>query len=560
MTALQQMTAAGMRHVYLLLAALLPAAVGGGGDITISAGGSMNIFAGESISLMCGGGAASLGQRPATTPPALPEAPPPPPPPVIGGRRRLLQQQSEEASARDVGELIAEMRERLTEMEIMLEEERGYQQQYADAADATLLEQMRNSIEEVRQMVLAAETELSKASLSAPAAAEADSALGGEPSALAASADAEARLQLSIEQLVAKERQLKRQPLAEQRPRRRLGAASGGSSVAPEGPSRGSGDGIRRELEQKPAHQRQPQRPPQPQPHKQQQPQPQRQPRPPPPPPPPPPANAGSATEFVATDEWRLISAASDGNQDAVKAALASGASIDRVAPDGIAAGKRTALIAAVSRGRLGAARLLLQHGASLSVGAEATPLLIAASILGGAGIPAGLAKPTRSRDGVSSSTTSAWTSLEMLRLLLDWPTQHQGQFDVGWGNQRTPEGYTALHLLGGAGTAGTGRPSWGPNGLRELRQMLTKLLAGSSAGSGQRALHWDARAAGGRTALMEAASSCQPALVSLFLSLGVSTAAKCRRRVFFFLFLSCPSLQEVERYLWKLMTTALHQ
>ena len=256
--------------------------------------------------------------------------------------------------------------------------------------------------------------------------------------------------------------------------------------------------------------------------------------RPPPPPAPPPPSSpkSGSAAAFVQTEEWTLIAAASDGNQQLLLEALGNGADIDGEAPDGMRPEKRTALIAAVSRGRLGCARLLLARGASLSVGGDNTPLLAAAILLGASGIPAGLQKPSKSPTGLSSSTTSAWTVMEMMMLLL-LDSSSGRAVDVGWGNQRTKEGFTLLHLLGGAGTssassdtdgqrggASAGR-SWGPTGLREMTRVVSALLAGSDDGSGQRALHWDARARGGRTALMEAARSSQPAIVQLFLRLG---------------------------------------
>ncbi len=505
--------AVGMLLALLLLSLLV--AIDGGGDITVTAGGSMNIFAGESISLTCGGGAGS-GHRSAA--PALPS-------PDTGtldrdalGRRRLQQQEQQQRrqqpppqqqrpmadpqSSLDVSELIGEMLERLAEMEVMLEEEREYQWQHPDAVDAELLEQMSTSIEEVRQMVRSAETELERAPLSDDVAAGSG----------ALTATQEARLQLSIEQLVAKEQQLKLQPVADRRPRRRLNGGDTGPTMSTSGSASLDRSATRHDRRRW----QPPGQPPMPPPEE-----------PPPPPPPLPPEKGGTVTEFVQTNEWGLISAASDGNQDGIKEALASGAEIDGVAPSGIAPNKRTPLIAAVSRGRMGCARLLLKYGASVSAGGDSTPLLTAAAMLGASGIPAGLPKPTRSRDGmISTSTTSAWTSLEMLLLLLDSSSPKQSTRGVfEWGNHRTHSGQTVLHLLAGAGsdTGSVSSRSWGPHGLRELRRVLLRLVVGSSEGNSQHMLHWEARAAEGRTALMEAAISIQPSLVTLFLGLGAN-------------------------------------
>ena len=491
-----------MTGVFLLGCLLVE--VDGGGDITITAGGSMNVFAGESISITCGGGAGS-GHR--SMVPALPDPNDAPDPDAPAGGRRLQQQQSPpdgEGNTRDVSELISEMRERLAEMEIMLVEEREYQHRHPDSVDVELLEQMTASIVEVRQMVRVAETELQQAPLAGDVAARSSASAGAQ----------EARLRLSIEQLVAKELQLKHQPDIErvdQRPRRRR---LNGGNTEPATSASASDNPDRRTTHH---NHRQWPRPPQPAPA-----------NPPSPPSAPSPSTdtgRGNVAEFVQTNEWNLISAATDGNLDAIKEAIANGAEIDSVAPGGIAPSKRTPLIAAVSRGRLGCARLLLHYGASLSVGGDSTPILAAASMLGASGIPAGLPKPARSRDAmISTSTTSAWTSLEMLLLLLNSsPAGSSAQGVVKWGDHRTVSGQTVLHLLAGAGTAAgslSGR-SWGPTGLRELRRVLLRLL--STEGDGQRTLHWEVRAAEGRTALMEAAISIQPALVTLFLALGAN-------------------------------------
>jgi hypothetical protein len=110
-----------------------------------------------------------------------------------------------------------------------------------------------------------------------------------------------------------------------------------------------------------------------------------------------------------------------------------------------------------------------------------------------------------------------------LLLLLNSSPAGNSAPGVMEWGNHRTLSGQTVLHLLAGAGSVAgslSGR-SWGPNGLRELRHVLLRLLA--TEGDGQRTLHWEVRAAEGRTALMEAAISIQPALVSLFLALGAN-------------------------------------
>ena len=551
----------------LLLALLLrlPGS-NGGGDITISAGGSMNVFAGESISLTCGGGAGRTpqGDAVARAQAALGPGQPSPPPtaPPATGRRRMQQAPDflAEGAARGVAELISEMRARLGEMEVMLVAETRHQSAHVEADGAELLAQMEGNIEEVRQMVLSAEAELHRASLSAPADSD-DAPVGAEGAALAAArevadtAEQASRLQLTMDQLVAKEQQLERQQPAapDRRPRREPAPDPGAvlrnrpSTVPQTGPPR-------------------PRRPPvAPQPPPKGHPGSRPPPAPPPPAPPPPSSpNKGSAAAFVQTEEWNLIAAASDGNQQMLAEALRNGADIDvsaphqnsctvtdfprgvslrdclRVqgeAPDGVRAEKRTALIAAVSRGRLGCARLLLARGASLSVGGDNTPLLAAAAMLGASGIPAGLPKPSKSPTGLSSSTTSAWTAMEMVWLLLDASSARSA--GVGWGNQRTKEGFTALHLLGGAGTislssdtegqrgAGSAGRSWGPKGLRELTQVVSTLLLGSENGRGQRALHVDARARGGRTALMEAARSSQPAVTQIFLSLGADPTVR---------------------------------